>query len=318
MDVPTRKDVAAARARIVDLAHRTPVMTCRAVDRESGAAVLFKCENFQRTGSFKFRGATNAVASLSLEERSRGVITHSSGNHGQALALAASLQGVRATVVMPENAVPVKRRATEGYGATVVPCPPTLAGRKETTARLIQETGAVFIHPHDDPHVIAGQGTAAWELIEEVGPLDLLLAPVGGGGLLSGTALAARHLLPNARVIGCEPAGADDAYRSFVTGKRVTELVPNTIADGLRTTLGELDFEVIKAEVSDIVCVSEEAILEAMRFVWERMKIVIEPSSAVAVAPLLDRSLDATGQRVGVILSGGNVDLERFFTESAS
>jgi len=313
MDAPTWKDVEEARRRIAGLAHRTAVMTCAAIDREAGAHVFFKCENFQKTGSFKFRGAVNAVACLSQEERSHGVITHSSGNHAQALALAAKLRGVRATVVVPENAAPVKRRATEGYGATVVPCAPTLAARKETTARLIEETGATFIHPHDDPRVIAGQGTAAWELVEEAGPIDLLLAPVGGGGLLSGTALAARHFLPKVQLIGCEPSGADDAYHSLKSGKRVTESVPNTIADGLRTTLGELDFAIIKAAVSDILRVSEESILNAMRFVWERMKIVIEPSSAVAVAPLLDRSLHAEGRRVGVILSGGNVDLDRFF-----
>ncbi len=313
MAVPTWKDVDQARERIAAMAHRTPVMTCSAIDRATGAQVLFKCENFQRTGSFKFRGAANAVACLSPVERARGVVTHSSGNHAQALALAARLHEVVATVVMPEDSVPAKRRAAEDYGATVISCAPTLAAREEATAQLVGQTKAAFIHPHDDARVISGQGTAAWELVFEAGALDLVLAPVGGGGLLAGTALAVRHLLPNARVIGCEPAGADDAYRSLKSGTRVTELVPDTVADGLRTTLGEMDFAVIKREVFDIVRVADEAIVSAMRFVWERMKIVIEPSSAVAVAPLLDGSLGVGGRRVGVILSGGNVDLDRVF-----
>ena len=314
MVLPTWKDVDEARERIASVAHRTPVLTCGAIDREAGARVFFKCENFQRSGSFKFRGAANAVARLSPVERVRGVITHSSGNHAQALALAAKLQGVVATVVMPENSVSVKRRATEGYGATVVSCAPTLAAREETTAHLIRETKATFVHPHDDAHVISGQGTAAWELVSEAGFLDLVLAPVGGGGLLAGTALAVRHLLPNVRVIGCEPAGADDAYRSLKSGTRVTELAPDTLADGLRTVLGEIDFSIIKSEIFDIVRVADEATLAAMRFIWERMKIVIEPSSAVAVAPLLDGSLGASGLRIGVILSGGNVNLDRVFS----
>ena len=314
MALPTWKDVDEARERIAGMAHRTPVMTCAAIDRETGAQVFFKCENFQRTGSFKFRGAANAVASLSVAERVRGVITHSSGNHAQALALAARLHGVVATVIMPENSVFVKRQATERYGATVVSCAPTLAAREETTAELIRQTKATFVHPHDDAHVISGQGTAAWELVSETGFLDLVLAPVGGGGLLAGTALAVRHLLPDARVIGCEPAGADDAYRSLKSGTRVTELAPDTLADGLRTVLGEIDFSIIKSEIFDIVRVADEAILAAMRFIWERMKIVIEPSSAVAVAPLLDGSLGASGLRIGVILSGGNVNLDRVFS----
>lgn len=318
MDRPAWNDIEQARARIAHLVHRTPVMTCGGIDREAKARVFLKCENFQRTGSFKFRGAANAVACLSPGECARGVITHSSGNHAQALALAAKLRGVAATVVMPEDSVPAKRRATEDFGATVVSCAPTLAAREEVTARVIREKGATFIHPHDDSRVIAGQGTAAWELIDEVGPLDLLLAPVGGGGLLAGTALATQHLLRAARVIGCEPAGADDAYRSFRSGTRVTELVPDTIADGLRTTLGEIDFEIITQCVSDIVRVSEEAILAAMRFVWDRMKIVIEPSSAVAVAPLLDGSLGVSGLRVGVIVTGGNVDLHRALPASSA
>jgi threonine dehydratase len=316
MDEPTFADVVHARERIAPWAHRTPVLTSSSIDRLAGASVLFKAEPFQRTGSFKFRGATNAVLSLSGVERARGVVTHSSGNHAQALALAARLAGVHATIVMPEDALPAKRRATEGYGATVVPCAPTLAAREETAARVLRETGGTLVHPHDDTRVIAGQGTAAVELIEEAGPFDLLLAPVGGGGLLSGTAIAAAALLPSARVIGCEPAGADDAYRSLRSGVRVTEHAPRTVADGLRTTLGEIGFHVIRRLVSDIVLVSEEEILEAMRLVWERMKVVIEPSAAVAVAPLLNGSLSVGGRRVGVILSGGNVDLDGFLPSS--
>jgi threonine dehydratase len=316
MDEPVFADVVHARERIAPWAHRTPVLTSSSIDRLAGATVLFKAEPFQRTGSFKFRGATNAVLSLSDAERARGVVTHSSGNHAQALALAARLAEVCATIVMPEDALPAKRRATEGYGATVVLCAPTLAAREETAARVLQETRGTLIHPHDDPRVIAGQGTAAAELIEEAGPFDLLLAPVGGGGLLSGTAIAAAALLPLARVVGCEPAGADDAYRSLRSGVRVTEHVPRTVADGLRTTLGEIGFHVIRRLVSDIVLVSEEEILEAMRLVWERMKVVIEPSAAVAVAPLLKGSLSVRGCRVGVILSGGNVDLDGFLPSS--
>jgi threonine dehydratase len=313
MSDPLWGEVFAARKRIAPFVHNTPIMTCAALDRIAGKTACFKCENLQKTGSFKFRGALNAVSSLPNAEQTRGVITHSSGNHGQALALAARLYGMRATVVMPENAPVVKREATEGYGAAVILCRPTQAAREERTERVIRKTGAVFIDSHDDGRVIAGQGTAAVELIEDAGPFDTILVPVGGGGLLAGTAIAVSHLLPNARVIGCEPFGADDAYRSLRSGERMTEFTPETIADGLRTPLGERNFEIISALVHDIVRVSEEEILAAMRFIWERMKIVIEPSSAVAVAPLLAHFPEVTGKRIGVILSGGNVDLDRFF-----
>ncbi|HCP32235.1 TPA: serine dehydratase [Candidatus Acetothermia bacterium] len=313
MSDPWWEQLSRARDQIGAFVHRTPVMTCAAIDRVSENTVFFKCENLQRTGSFKFRGALNAILSLSLEKSARGVITHSSGNHAQAVALAAKLHGVRSFVVIPQDAPMVKREATEDYGATIILCEPTYASREQAATRIIKETGAVFVDPHDDLRVIAGQGTAAVELVEETGPLDLLLVPVGGGGLLAGTAIAAAHLFPRAKVIGCEPAGADDAYRSFNSGRRVTEFTPRTIADGLRTPLGEQNFEIIMKRVHDIVRVSEEEILGAMRFIWERMKLVIEPSSAVAVAPLLNHSLDVIGERVGVILSGGNVDLDRFF-----
>jgi threonine dehydratase len=309
----TWHDVEAARERIRSWAHRTPVQTSRTLDAACQGYVWLKCENFQRTGSFKFRGAMNAVAALDPKVRARGVYAHSSGNHAQALALAARLHGVPARIVMPENSNPIKVRATEGYGALVVFCPATHEGRWETAERVGRETGSAFVHPHDDPLVIAGQGTAVCELIEEAPALDLILAPVGGGGLLSGTLIAARHLSPKARVIGCEPAGADDAARSLNEGRRIVDFVPRTIADGLRTPLGENTFDIIRSEVDEITLVTEREIVDAMRFVWQRLKIVIEPSSAVAVAPLLSGSVETAGKRIGVILSGGNVDLTRFF-----
>jgi len=315
VSIVTWDDIAAARKRIAPYAHRTPVLTSSAIDRFSGARVVFKCENLQKTGSFKFRGALNAVASLTPQERVRGVYAHSSGNHAQALALAAQVHGIPAHIVMPEDSNPIKVAATGGYGARIVSCPSTHQGRWEVAGRVGEETGATFVHPHDDPRVIAGQGTAVAELIDEVGELDLILAPLGGGGLLSGTLTAAKHLAPRARVIGCEPAGADDAYRSLQEGHRITDFTPNTIADGLRTPLGENTFLILRDHVDGIVLVSEREILEAMRTVWERMKIVIEPSSAVAVAPLLRGTVDAEGKRVGVILSGGNIDLSRFFAD---
>jgi len=305
-----------AYERIRGLVHRTPIMTCATLHRESGNQVFLKCENFQRGGAFKFRGACNAVLQLTPDERRRGVVTHSSGNHAQALALAATLNGIACRVVMPTSAPEVKRQATAGYGAEIIPCEPTLEARQTTAARVVEETGAVLIPPYDDDRIIAGQGTAALELLDEIRHLDAILAPVGGGGLLAGTALAAqaaRLETHRPKVIGCEPAQADDAYRSFKSGERVVHATPNTIADGLRTTLGERNFEIIRRHVTDIVLVSEEEIIEAMRFIWERAKIIIEPSSAVAVAPVLFRKLNMSGQRIGIILSGGNVDVSEFF-----
>jgi threonine dehydratase len=313
-DAVAWSDIEAARRRIAPFVHCTPIHTSRLLDAACGASVFLKCENFQRTGSFKFRGATNAVAALDVPSRKRGVIADSSGNHAQALALAACLHQTHATLVMPENANPAKVEATRGYGAHVVFCLPTHQGRRDAVERLVRETGAVYVSPHDDPFVIAGQGTAAWELLEEMQDLDLVLAPVGGGGLLSGTLLAARHMAPKVRVIGCEPAGADDAARSLRSGERITDFVPRTMADGLRTPLGDLAFDILrKAHLDDIVLVSEDEILTAMRFVWERAKLVIEPSAAVALAPLLFGKLNIAGRRVGVIVSGGNVDLAPFF-----
>lgn len=304
----TLDDVRAAARRIAPYVHRTPVVTSRSLDRETGARVFLKCENQQRVGAFKMRGATNAIAMLTPEERARGVVTHSSGNHAQALSLAARLLGASATVVMPSNAPAVKRAATEGYGARIVTCAPTQAAREAGTEAVVRETGAVLIHPYDDPNVVAGQGTAALELLEDVPDLDLVLAPVGGGGLLSGTAVAATSV-EGTRVVGCEPFGADDAWRSLTTGERVTEQSPDTICDGLRTVLGSLPFEMLSALGVDIVRVEDDEVRRALLTVLERTKQVIEPSAAVAVAALLAGRIRAQGMRVGVILSGGNVDL---------
>ena len=302
-----------AQDRIAQFIHRTPILTSSTLDSRAGASVFLKCENFQRTGSFKFRGACNAIASLDDTTRTRGVVTHSSGNYAQALALAARLHSVPAYVVMPENSSEIKKRATAGYGASITFCEPTHTARHETAEQIRKETGATFLHPFDDPRVLAGQGTACLELINAIKDLDLILVPVGGGGLLSGTLLAAQHLLPAVEVIGCEPAAADDAARSLQAGHRILDFTPHTIADGLRTPLGEHTFPLIRDRVSDIVLVSEADIIQAMQFIWERMKIIIEPSSAVAIAPLLNGSIDARGKRVGAIVSGGNLDLTQFF-----
>ncbi|MBM3223358.1 MAG: pyridoxal-phosphate dependent enzyme [Candidatus Tectomicrobia bacterium] len=308
---PTLADVQAAAARIKPYAHRTPVLTCRSLDDLVGATLLCKCENFQKVGAFKFRGACNAVFSLTDEEARHGVATHSSGNHAAAVALAARLRGIPAHIVMPENAPSVKKAAVAGYGGTIVYCAPTLAAREATLERVVQETGATFLHPYNDARVIAGQGTAALELLTDVTDLDVIMAPVGGGGLLSGTAIVTAALAPGTRVIAAEPEAADDAYRSLQAGTILPAQDPRTIADGLRTSLGDLTFAVIQRHVKQIVTVSETAIIQAMRHVWERMKIVIEPSAAVPIGVLLEQKIDLTGQRIGVILSGGNTDVAR-------
>ena len=308
---PNLHDIREAADRIRPHVHRTPVVTCTSIDRIAGASLYFKCENLQKVGAFKFRGACNAVFSLADDEASRGVATHSSGNHAAALALAAQMRGVEALIVMPRNAPRVKRAAVAGYGGNVVYCEPTLQAREETLAEEVQKTGATFVHPYNDHRVIAGQGTAALELLEEVPALDVVMAPVGGGGLLSGTALSVSELSPETRIIGAEPEGADDAYRSLQEGRILPSVNPKTVADGLLTSLGDLTFPIIKAHVEQIVTVSEEEIIAAMRHVWERMKIIIEPSAAVPVGALLERKTDLSGLRVGVILSGGNVDLDR-------
>jgi threonine dehydratase len=305
---PTLREIREASRRVEQFTHRTPVLTSRSLDRLTGSRLFLKCENFQKTGSFKARGATNAVFSLSDAEASRGVATHSSGNYAAALAFAARLRGIDAHLVMPENAARVKREAVVRYGGRITSCAPTLASREEVLEKVISLTGATFLHPYNDYRVIAGQGTAALELCEDIQDLDVVMAPVGGGGLVSGTAIAVSSLSPGTRVIAAEPAGADDAARSLREGSIVKIAQPHSIADGLLTSLGDLTFPVIKRHVETIVTVSEEAIASAMRAVWETMKIVIEPSAAVTVAALLDRRIELPGMRVGIILSGGNVD----------
>jgi threonine dehydratase len=303
-------DVRRAAVRIRPWAHRTPVLTSTTMDELCGAAIFFKCENLQRVGAFKFRGAANAVLSLDDAAARRGVATHSSGNHAQALALAARLRGIAATIVMPRDAPRVKVEAVRGYGARIVFSGSAPEDREHALADVLRETGAEFVHPSDDLRVIAGQGTCVLELLEEVADLDLVVTPVGGGGLLCGTAIAVHALLPRARVIGAEPAAADDAQQSFRTGTLHPSGNPRTIADGLRTSLGKNTFPIARARVADIVTVTEEGIVRAMRLVWERMKIVIEPSAAVPLAALMEGTLPVKGMRVGIILSGGNVDLD--------
>ncbi len=311
-------EIQRAAERIAPHAHRTPVLTSQALDRRCGGTVYLKCENFQKVGAFKFRGALNAVVQLGEAERRAGVITHSSGNHAQAVALAGKLLGVPVTVVMPRTAPGVKRAATEGYGARIVACEPTLEAREAAVAAEIARHGLTLVHPFNDWNVIAGQGTAALELLDQAGSLDLVLCPVGGGGLLSGTALAVKGRRPGLRVVGAEPAIADDARRSLQLGAIQPANDPQTLADGLRTSLGPFTFAVIARHVDEILTATEAEILEAMRFVWERIKILIEPSSAVPVATLLNGQLDARGLRIGVILSGGNVDVEPLFAALAA
>ena len=313
MTQPNLLDIRATHERISRYTNKTPVLTCTALDRMVGARLFFKCENFQKTGAFKFRGACNAVFLLSDEEASRGVVTHSSGNFAAALALAASKRGIAARIVMPSNAPEVKVAAVKGYGGMITFCEPTLESREATAEKVIKETGATFIHPYNDHHIIAGQGTAALELMKEIPDLDFILAPVGGGGLLSGTAIASKGLNPKVTVIGCEPKNADDAYRSIKAGRIIPSENPNTIADGLRTSLGDKTFPIIRDLVDEILLATEEEIITAMRHIFERMKIVAEPSAAVPLAVLQSHQLDLKNQRVGVIISGGNVDLGRFF-----
>lgn len=306
----TYEDVERAAERIRGVARRTPAMTSRTLDALLGATAFLKCESLQRAGAFKFRGAYNAISRLSEAERRRGILAYSSGNHAQAVALASRLLGTSATIVMPENAPAAKRRATEGYGARIVGYDPARETREEIARRLQAESGAVVIPPYDHPDVIAGQGTAARELFEEAGALDVLLVPCGGGGLLSGSALSARRLSPACRVIGVEPETADDAARSFRTGRLHTVRNPPTIADGARTpSLGALTFPLVRENVDDMVTVSDEDLVRTMRFLWERMKLVVEPTGALGLAAAYCRRLDVAGKRVGVILSGGNVDL---------
>jgi len=302
-------DIMRAAERIAPFIHRTPIITSESLDRMAGAQLFFKCESFQKVGAFKFRGATNAVLSLTDEEAARGVATHSSGNHAQALALAARNRGIAAHIVMPRGSNKVKVEAVEEYGGKITWCEPTLEARESTLEQVQKDTGATFIHPYDDPRVITGQGTAALELMTDVPDLDTVVVPVGGGGLLAGTAAAVRGLSESARVWGAEPEAADDAYRSLNSGHIIPSVNPDTIADGLKTSLGTLNFMIIQALVDDIALVAEEEIVAAMRVFMERAKVVIEPSAAVAVAALLARHVP--GERIGVIVSGGNVDFSR-------
>jgi threonine dehydratase len=305
----TYQDVAEAHERIRGAAKRTPVLTSATVDALTGAKVFFKCENFQRMGAFKFRGAYNALSQLGAEDRRRGVLAFSSGNHAQAVALAGRLLGIRTVIVMPQNAPRVKLEATRGYGAEVVTYGPT-EDREAFAENVARERGMATIPPFNHPHVIAGQGSAAKELLEETGALDMLLVPCGGAGLLSGCAIAARHLAPSCRVAGVEPAAGDDATRSFRTRQLVKIPVPDTIADGARTTsLGSLTFPLVLRYVNDMLTVSDEELLEAMFFLWERLKIVVEPTGALAFAALFHGKISAQAKRVGIVISGGNVDL---------
>lgn len=307
--IPTLSDIQDAHQRISEFAHRTPVLSSAKVNERARSNLFFKCENFQRVGAFKFRGACNAVFSLSENEYTRGVATHSSGNHAQALALSAKLKGIPAYVVMPENAPKVKVEAVRNYGAEITFCEASLDARENTLADIVEKTGATIIHPYNDARIVAGQGTAALELLQEYPDLDVILTPIGGGGLLSGTAIAAKTLKPDIKIIGTEPELADDAYHSFKTGKLIKAYGTKTIADGLRTSLGTLPFSIIQEYVDDIVTVSEASIIEAMRFIWERMNIIIEPSCAVPVAAIFEQKIDVQNKKVGIILTGGNVDL---------
>ncbi len=309
MDIPVFSDIEKAHTIIKQYAHRTPVLTSSSINKIVNGELFFKCENLQKVGAFKFRGACNAVFSLSEELAKKGVATHSSGNHAAALALAAKMRGVAAHIVMPDNSPEIKKKAVAGYGAEITFCEPTLQARESTLAKVIEKNGATEIHPYNNFNVIAGQGTAAKELIEDIGAFDVIIAPVGGGGLLSGTAISAKHLLPECRVIAAEPAGADDAFRSFQEKRLIPSVQPKTIADGLLTSLGERNFAIILDKVDNIVTVSEEKIVEAMRMIWERMKIIIEPSSAVPLAAILERKVNIRNKKVGIILSGGNLDL---------
>ena len=309
--IPTIEDIKKAVERIKPFANRTPILTSKSINAIVGAEIFFKCENFQKVGAFKFRGATNAVFSLTGEQSARGVATHSSGNHAQALALAAKIRRINATIVMPTNSTKVKIDAVIGYEAKVVFCEPTLQSRESTLDEVIKKTGAEFIHPYDNFNVIAGAGTSALELIAEVPALDIVIAPVGGGGLISGTSISVKALSPKTMVIASEPEGADDAFRSLHSGRIIPSIKPNTICDGLLTSLSDKTFSIITKNVSEIVTVSDEDTIKSMKLIWERMKIIVEPSSATALGILFGGKIDLKGKRIGIIISGGNVDLER-------
>lgn len=311
MQIPTLSDIRDAQNRIKPYIHRTPVMSSRQINNIFGAEIFFKCENFQKVGAFKFRGASNAVIQLTEEERRRGVVAHSSGNHAAALTLAAASLGVKAYIVMPENAPAVKKDAVAGYGADITFCAPTQKAREETTAGIIEKTGAVLIHPYDNHNVICGQGTAALEFLEDEPGLDIVIAPIGGGGLMSGTVTAAKGISQRITVFGAEPLNANDAWKSFVAGEIVPSVNPQTVADGLLTSLSERTFNIIRSKVDNIFTVTEESIIESMLLIWERMKIIIEPSSATTLAVIRENQEIFKGKKTGLIISGGNVDFRK-------
>ena len=307
------EDVRSAAERIKGVGHRTPVLTSKTLDQLAGRKLFFKCENFQKVGSFKFRGGWNAVSMLSDSEAERGVCTHSSGNHAQAVAYSAQKRGIPAYIVMPNNSPDVKLNAVKGYGANITLCEPTLEARRTTLDVIAKKTGAAVIHPFNNPNVIAGQGTAALELIEEIGELDAVIAPIGGGGLMSGTCITTRSLLPKAKLFGAEPKGADDAYRSLKEGRMLPQENPNTICDGLLTSMGENTWNILKDHLNDIYTVSDDEVIKAMKLIWERMKIIIEPSCATPVAVVMSpefKQLEGI-EKIGIILTGGNIDLSK-------
>lgn len=308
--IPDKKAIVEAMERIKTYVNRTPLLTCATINEMTEGNLFFKCENFQKAGAFKSRGATNAVFQLDSHELAKGVATHSSGNHAAALALAAKRRGIKAHIVMPENSNKIKIKAVEGYGGIITFCESTLQAREETLQKVISKTGAIEIHPYNDFRIIDGQATAALEILEDQPDMNLIIAPVGGGGLLSGTALSARYFGNHTEVMAAEPAQADDAFRSFKSRTFIPSVNPDTLADGLRTSLGSLTFPIILKHVNDIVTVSEEGITNAMRLIWERMKIIVEPSSAVTLAAIMEGKINVRGRKTGIILSGGNVDLE--------
>jgi threonine dehydratase len=310
LKAPNFNDIKDAHERIKAFIHKTPVFSSTSLNEILNVDLFFKCENFQKVGAFKFRGATNAVRLLSADEAKKGVTTHSSGNHAAALSLAAEQLGVPAYIVMPENAPEIKKKAVEGYGAKITYCEPTTKAREETSSLVQKETGATFIHPYNNFNVVCGQGTAAMEFLNEVNDLDVIIAPVGGGGLMSGTVISSKAIKPNIKVYGAEPLNADDACRSLKKGLIFPALPPNTIADGLLTSLGSLTFQILHEKLDGIFTVKEETIKKAMRMIWERMKIIIEPSAAVPLAAIIENKDLFKGQKVGLILSGGNVDLD--------
>lgn len=311
MNLPSLEDIQSAHDRIKPFIHRTPVLTSGQLNSIFGCELFFKCENFQRVGAFKYRGATNAIRCLNDNEKRRGVVTHSSGNHAAALSLAAKINGVKARIVMPENAPVVKKNAVAGYGAEITFCKPTLQSREETTNMIIGQTGAVLIHPYNNYNVICGQGTAALELLEDINDLDIAVSPIGGGGLMSGTSTAVKAINNRIKVIGAEPLNANDAWQSFTTGRLVPSNNPKTIADGLLTSLCELTFSIIRKNVDEILTATEESIIDCMLLVWERMKIIIEPSSATVLAVIKENPDLFRGRKTGLIISGGNVDFRK-------